>query len=291
MESSSAATSIYNVSFNNNNSNGMTTPRRNKDDRRNTGENSSPLRSPLRRDEMSGGQNPRSHENGPRFHQRRFRFKPQEFPPLPTTPEWTPPGQDSLESGWSKKATPSSEIDLVCQLQDYESRARKEHHSFKRYCRKLEMNQKGRRHSENSVEVESDPNTLMRRQKDIDYGMNTIGYDNYIKLIPRHKRKKTHPKTPNKYQKCSRRSWDGQMRNWRIALHQFDSVSNSARSDSVASDNSSEVSNSVVSEEAIEEEDIDFDIDIDLALESPPLSPSKEQLASPLEETEPDNTD
>lgn len=38
----------------------------------------------------------------------------------------------------------------------------------------------------------------------------------------RWKRTKQHPKTPNKYQQCSKRSWDGQIRKWRRMLHAFD---------------------------------------------------------------------
>lgn len=38
----------------------------------------------------------------------------------------------------------------------------------------------------------------------------------------RSKRKREDPKTPNKYQVCSKRSWDGQIRKWRRMLHFYD---------------------------------------------------------------------
>jgi histone RNA hairpin-binding protein len=38
----------------------------------------------------------------------------------------------------------------------------------------------------------------------------------------RKQRRREHPTTPNKYRKCSRRCFDGQLRTWRRNLHQFD---------------------------------------------------------------------
>lgn len=75
----------------------------------------------------------------------------------------------------------------------------------------------------NLVERETCPKKLNSRQKQIDYGKNTSGYSLYTAQIPRNQRKRgDHPWTPNKYQLCSKRSWDGQVRKWRRALHKFD---------------------------------------------------------------------
>jgi hypothetical protein len=41
-------------------------------------------------------------------------------------------------------------------------------------------------------------------------------------FIYRKQRRREHPTTPNKYRKCSRRCFDGQLRTWRRNLHQFD---------------------------------------------------------------------
>lgn len=72
------------------------------------------------------------------------------------------------------------------------------------------------------VELEVDEEILRRRQKQIDYGKNTEGYQNYIIKVPFDQRTRAHPSTPNKSKKMSRRKWDGGIRIWRQLLHHFD---------------------------------------------------------------------
>jgi len=63
------------------------------------------------------------------------------------------------------------------------------------------------------------------RQKQIDFGYNTLGYARYVELVPKARRsrdKNKHPRTPDAKQVCSKRSFDGQVKKWRRLLHAWD---------------------------------------------------------------------
>lgn len=72
------------------------------------------------------------------------------------------------------------------------------------------------------AELERNEETLARRQKQIDYGKNTVGYDLYVQQVPREERTNEHPWTPPKNAKYSRRGWDGLVKVWRKKLHCWD---------------------------------------------------------------------
>lgn len=73
-------------------------------------------------------------------------------------------------------------------------------------------------------ERESDQQRLLARLKQIGYGKNTVGYENYIRAVPKSKRQsyKEHPRTPDPEEKQSKRNFEGKVKAWRRALHNFD---------------------------------------------------------------------
>ena len=74
-------------------------------------------------------------------------------------------------------------------------------------------------------ERETDPRRLSQRRKEIAYGKNTLGYERYLAQVPKHKRGarySEHPRTPDSTKKVSKRAFDGTVKAWRRALHEWD---------------------------------------------------------------------
>lgn len=79
-------------------------------------------------------------------------------------------------------------------------------------------------------EVEMDECRLQTRLKQIAFGKNTLGYDNYIRAVSKHLRKgyNDHPRTPDPQEKQSKRCFDGKVKAWRRALHKYDPSASSS---------------------------------------------------------------
>ena len=73
-------------------------------------------------------------------------------------------------------------------------------------------------------EKETDPRRLSQRRKEIAYGKNTLGYERYLRMVPKEKRRhpRDHPPTPDPTRKYSKRQFDGIVRAWRRKLHDWD---------------------------------------------------------------------
>ena len=69
--------------------------------------------------------------------------------------------------------------------------------------------------------TEEDEHRVSQRQKQIDYGKNTIAYDRFAAVKPREKRVRGDPMTPIAKQKCSKRSFAGQVTSWKKKVYDF----------------------------------------------------------------------
>lgn len=69
--------------------------------------------------------------------------------------------------------------------------------------------------------IEEDTHRVAQRQKQIDYGKNTIAYDRFVAMRPREQRVRGDPMTPIAKQKCSKRSFAGQVTSWKKKVYDF----------------------------------------------------------------------
>lgn len=103
-------------------------------------------------------------------------------------------------------------------------------------------------------ELEDDPVVLERREKQIEYGKNTLAYDRYLNAVPRNQRRWDMPRTPDKHRKYSRRQWDGMIKAWKKSIHKYDQPKDAANSHS-SGENRSESSSSSSGNRSIPEDE------------------------------------
>jgi len=109
---------------------------------------------------------------------------------------------------------------------------------------------------------EQDARRLIARQKQIDIGMNTPGYVKFNEAVPLSARTKAHPKIPDIYQVCSKRSWDGQVRKWRRQLHDFDPSPEAAGQDGLTQNAAERGTSNHSSEDECSSDDEDDEVDV-----------------------------
>jgi hypothetical protein len=60
-----------------------------------------------------------------------------------------------------------------------------------------------------------------QREKQLLVGKGTRGYRRFLRMIPKQMRKPGDPQTPRVAEQCSKRAFDGRLKQWRILLHAF----------------------------------------------------------------------
>jgi len=98
-------------------------------------------------------------------------------------------------------------------------------HQKKENCHNISRNETEIRFPRLDPEKKEHARRIHQRQRMVSYGKNTVGYDEYIKKIPKHKRKPRsleHPMTPDAGADIPNKRWLGLVKAWRKGLHKYD---------------------------------------------------------------------
>lgn len=94
------------------------------------------------------------------------------------------------------------------------------------------------RTNSNILERVSDTHVLAQRQKQIDFGKNTLAYDRYSTEVKRRERTEKDPQTPDASEPISKRRFDGKVKAWRRSLHVWEDTHPPQQADSVTHEKS-----------------------------------------------------
>lgn len=143
--------------------------------------------------------------------------KNHEFPPLVK--------DDNLFDSWFTPEPIKNWADFMDEEESQENVKPTNVNKKQRFKRKLLLSDNGDKplnEQKPPQPILTDEHRLSQRQKQLDYGKNTMAYGRYITETPRHCRQVRDPRTPDKFQICSTRSWTGQVKSWRRRLHEWD---------------------------------------------------------------------
>jgi len=85
----------------------------------------------------------------------------------------------------------------------------------------LKRREKQIQYGKNTIAYHTYSRMVPKDEKQIQYGKNTIAYHTYSRMVPKDERKDSMPRTPAKHRKYSRRQWDGMIKNWKQMIHAF----------------------------------------------------------------------
>jgi hypothetical protein len=134
------------------------------------------------------------------------------------------------------------------------------------------------------VENISDTHKLSQRQKQIDFGKNTLSYERYRREVPRKERTFQDPRTPDISDPMSKRRFDGKVKQWRRGLHEWElahpasAAADVPASETMPASGSQGLTGSASSFDALLDDYLDGDADV---LPLPPAAATAHAKAEP----------